>query len=411
MKWGYTILSAVLCLVLLGTPAAAAGTLITDGESGETAAQLMALETPSVFDDAVPVVTKPAELTVGGKSAVLMEMASGTVLYEKNAHEPLPIASVTKVMTLLLVMEALDDGRITLQDKVTCSSEAAAMGGSQIWLETGEVMSVHELIKAAAVVSANDACAALAEHVSGSIEGFVQAMNDRAASLGMKDTKFLDCSGLNDEAHSSAYDVAVMSRELMKHRQITQYTTIWMDSLRGGKSQLVNTNKLVRFYAGATGLKTGTTSAAGHNLSATAERNGMGLVAVILGCDTTAERFGGARKLLDYGFAQYGTYTPTPDPSLLQPIAVLRGVRAQVDVTCEDMQPLLIKKGTEKSITCTVTMAEDVEAPVEAGQIVGEVKVEQDGKVLATYNVVTKEAVARLGFGTVLGRLCRALCA
>ena len=411
MKWGYKFLAICLCFVLLFSQTTTAATVITDGESGETAAELMALETPLVFDEAVPVVNTSAELAVGGKSAVLMELASGTILYEKNAHEPLPIASVTKVMTLLLVMEALDSGKITLEDKVTCSAEAAAMGGSQIWLETGEVMTVHELVKAAAVVSANDACAALAEHVAGTIEGFVQAMNDRAAELGMKDTQFLDCSGLNDEAHSSAHDVAVMSRELMKHRQITQYTTIWMDSLRNGQSQLVNTNKLVRFYAGATGLKTGTTAAAGHNLSATAERNGMGLVAVILGCDTTAERFGGARRMLDYGFAQYSVYTPEVDTSQLTSIPVVRGVETQAEVMCPQMQPILIKKGSEKAITCTVELAEDVEAPVEVGQIVGEVTVSQDGKVLATYNVVAKEAVERLGFGVVFGRLCKALCA
>jgi len=190
-------------------------------------------------------------------------------------------------------MEALDQGRITLEDPVTCSDVAASMGGSQIWLEPGEIMTVHELLKAAAVVSANDACAALAEHISGSIEGFVSEMNTRAAELGMNDTLFLDCSGLSDDAYSSAYDVALMSRELMKHKKITEYTTIWMDTLRDGKSQLVNTNKLVRHYSGATGLKTGTTSKAGHCLSATAQRDGLELVAVILGCETTDERFGG----------------------------------------------------------------------------------------------------------------------
>ncbi|MBO5929387.1 MAG: D-alanyl-D-alanine carboxypeptidase, partial [Clostridia bacterium] len=242
-------------------------------------------------------------LTVGGKSAILIDFTSGKVLFQKNEHEKLPIASVTKIMTLLLVMEALDNGMISLTDSVTCSAEAASMGGSQIWLEPGEVMSVHDLVKAAAVVSANDACAALAEHVAGSVEEFVARMNTRAAELGMNDTHFLDCSGLNDEAYSCAYDVAVMSRELMKHPTIKQYTTIWMDTLRDGQSQLVNTNKLVRFYEGITGLKTGTTATAGHNLAATAERNGLALGAVMLGCTTTAERFGGARTLLDYGFA------------------------------------------------------------------------------------------------------------
>ncbi len=411
MKTVSKIAALVLCGVLALTPHVGARTMIVESEAGETAAELTALTTPVVFDEALPVATTPAELTVGGKSAVLMDLSSGTVLYQKNEHEPLPIASVTKVMTLLLVMEALDDGKITLEDKVTCSPEAASMGGSQIWLEPGEIMSVHELVKAAAVVSANDACAALAEHVSGSIEAFVQEMNTRAAELGMNDTLFMDCSGLNDEAHSSAYDVAVMSRELMKHAQIKQYTTIWMDTLRGGQSQLVNTNKLVRFYQGATGLKTGTTSTAGHNLSATAERNGLGLVAVILGCETTDERFGGARRMLDHGFAQYSLYTPQVDPSLLTPIPVLRGVETEVAVDADAATPILVKKGQEKTIACTVELAEDVEAPVAQGQIVGEVRLTRDGETVATYPIVTKAAVERMNLGVAFGRLWRAVCA
>lgn len=411
MKTVSRIAALVLCGVLALTPHVSARTMIVETEAGETAAGLMALTTPAVFDEALPVATTPAELTVGGKAAVLMDLSSGTVLYQKNEHEPLPIASVTKVMTLLLVMEALDDGKIALDDKVTCSPEAASMGGSQIWLEPGEIMTVHELVKAAAVVSANDACAALAEHVSGSIEGFVQEMNTRAVELGMNDTLFLDCSGLNDEAHSSAYDVAVMSRELMKHPRIKQYTTIWMDTLRGGQSQLVNTNKLVRYYQGATGLKTGTTSTAGHNLSATAERNGLGLVAVILGCETTDERFGGARRMLDHGFAQYSLYTPQVDPSLLTPIPVLRGVETEVAVDAGAATPILVKKGQEKTITCTVELAEDLEAPVVQGQIVGEVRLVRDGETVATYPIVTKTAVERMNLGVAFGRLWRAICA
>ena len=277
MKRGKRLLAALLGALLigllpLGALAEEAPAVIVDIEGGETAEALMAEDADEVWEPVGTVPADTAALDVGGKSAVLMEQSSGDILFEKNPHEKMPIASVTKVMTLLLVMEALDEGLITLDEPVTCSPTAASMGGSQIWLEVGEVMTVDELVKAAAVVSANDACAALAEHLSGSIEEFVARMNQRAAELGMNDTLFLDCSGLNDEAYSCAYDVAVMSRELMKHPKITDYTTIWMDSLRGGTSQLVNTNKLVRHYAGATGLKTGTTSKAGHNLSATAER-------------------------------------------------------------------------------------------------------------------------------------------
>ena len=404
------VLCLTMCALLLLSYPVGAATVIVDTESGETAAELTALETPPVFEDALPVVNNASSLEIGGKSAILMDLSSGTVLYEKNTHERLPIASVTKIMTLLLVMEALDAGTIALDDMVTCSPQAASMGGSQIWLEPGEMMSVHDLVKAAAVVSANDACAALAEHVSGSIEGFVQQMNTRAAELGMKDTNFLDCSGLNDEAYSCAHDVAVMSRELMKHPRIKQYTTIWMDTLRNGQSQLVNTNKLVRFYQGATGLKTGTTSTAGHNLSATAERNGMGLVSVILGCTTTDERFGGARKLLDYGFAQYGLYTPQIDASALQPIPVLRGVETQVEIAAEELKPLLVKKADEKTLSTVVDLAEDLEAPVEDGQIVGKVCVMQGETELASYAVTARKTVGRLDFAACLQRLFQALC-
>ncbi|MBQ7038323.1 MAG: D-alanyl-D-alanine carboxypeptidase [Clostridia bacterium] len=370
----------------------------------------MSLEVPKSLSEVVSTAAGTA-LEVGGKSAVLMELSSGQVLFEKNTHEKLPIASVTKIMTLLLVMEALDKGMIDLQDPVTCSAEAASMGGSQIWLEPGEIMTVHELIKAAAVVSANDACAALAEHVAGSIEEFVQRMNTRAAELGMQDTLFKDCSGLDDTAYSCAYDVALMSRELMMHPLIKNYTTIWMDTLRNGESQLVNTNKLIRFYQGATGLKTGTTSTAGHNLSATAERNGLGFVAVILGCSTTDERFGGARKLLDHGFANYALYTPQIDPDTLIPIPVLRGTAESVTVESGDLSPILVKKGEEKELSCTVTLSEDLEAPVTKGQIVGAVTVSREEKTIAEYAVRAAEEVPRLSFGVCLLRLFTALSA
>lgn len=407
-------LAAFGCAALLagwgGTALAEeAAAVITDTSDGATAAELLAENE----EEWVPTAAAPAEpgaLKVGGKGAVLMDLSSGKILFEQNARNRVPIASVTKVMTLLLVMEALDAGQITLEEPVTCSAEAASMGGSQIWLEPGETMSVHELIKAAAVVSANDACAALAEHISGSIESFVALMNQRAAELGMTDTRFLDCSGLSDDAYSCAGDVAQMSRELMKHEAIRNYTTIWMDTLRGGKSQLVNTNKLVRHYNGATGLKTGTTQKAGHCLAATAERDGFGLVAVILGCATTDERFGGARKMLDYGFANYSIFTPTVDPSLLAPVPVLRGVEEQVEVELEPVQSLLVKKGEEKAVELTVDLAADLEAPVLKGQVVGEVALKLHGEKAASYAVCAAREIPRVNFGLALQWLLRALC-
>lgn len=404
------IIAAVACAALLLTLPVSAKTVMIDTESGETADELMSLTPPKVLSEVVSTAAG-ATLEVGGKSAVLMELSTGQVLFEKNIHEKLPIASVTKIMTLLLVMEALDTGLIDLQDTVTCSDVAASMGGSQIWLEPGEIMTVHDLIKAAAVVSANDACAALAEHVAGSVEEFVARMNTRATELGMQDTLFKDCSGLDDTAYSCAYDVALMSRALMQYPLIKQYTTIWMDTLRNGQSQLVNTNKLIRFYQGATGLKTGTTSTAGHNLSATAERNGIGFAAVILGCSTTDERFGGARKMLDHGFANYTLYTPQVDPALLTPVNVLRGTEETVAVTEGTITPLLLKKGEEKGLTSTIELAEDLEAPVEAEQIVGTVTVSREGEVLAEYPLRAVREVPRLNFGICLYRLLSAISA
>lgn len=350
-----------------------------------------------------------AALAIGGKSAVLMEQSSGEILYEKNSHDKLAIASVTKIMTLLLVMEALEGELIRMDDTVTCSATAASMGGSQIWLEEGETMTVDELLKAAVIVSANDACAALAEHLCGTIENFVARMNERAAELNMTDTLFLDCSGLSDDAYSSAHDVAVMARELMTHKQIQQYTTVWMDTLRSGASQLVNTNKLVRHYEGATGLKTGTTQKAGHCLAATAEREGIAFVAVILGCATTDERFGGARAMLDYGFANYALYTPAPDTEALTPIPVRHGTEETVSVRADSASPILLKKGQEKKVVSETELAADLEAPVEEGQVVGSWQLMLDNAVLADIPIRAENAVGKLTLGRALGRLLSAL--
>ena len=394
-------LSCLLCASLLAGSALpvlaenSAPAIIIDTESGESVDELLSETVPAWAAEEEAVPTEGEALELSCKSAVLLEMNSGTVLYEQNAHEKLPIASVTKIMTLLLIMEAIDAGTITYQDMVTCSAYAASMGGSQIWLEEGETMSVDDMLKAICVVSANDCCAAMAEYLAGSVESFVARMNEKASALGMDDTQFVDCSGMSDDGYSSAYDVALMSQALMQYSDITRYTTIWMDSLRDGKSQLVNTNKLVRYYDGITGLKTGTTSTAGHNLSATAERDGLKL----------------ARKMLDYGFANYGVYTPTVEESELTPVKVLRGTASCVEVTADPPQPLLVKKGQEKNIEKTVSLSADVEAPVYADQVVGTVTLSLDGQELASYNIRAKEEVPRMTVGAAYCRLLSALIA
>ena len=376
---------AILLVVSLLTVSvwADGGRVLYDESGGESLEELLR-EDAEVW----PTVALPADgadLQVEAKAAVLMDQGTGQVLYEQDAHAHLPIASVTKVMTLLLVMEALDSGKIQWTDPVTCSETAAALGGSQIWLEPGEIMSVEELVKAAVVVSANDACAALAEHISGSIPAFVSAMNARAAQLGMTDTEFKDSSGLDDSGYSCAYDVALMSRALMEHAEIERFTTIWMDSLRGGASQLVNTNKLVRHYEGATGLKTGTTSAAGHCLTATARRGETAFIAVVLGCATTKQRWAGARAMLDYGFATYVSYTPPAEAVTVDPIPVLRGQQRQVAVAADPAVRLLLAKGTEGEVRVETQPAADLEAPVAAGQTVGVWRVMQGEELLGEY--------------------------
>ena len=338
--------------------------------------------------------------TLSAKSAILMEMSSGQVLMEKNADEKLPPASITKIMTLLLVMEVLDTGAITLEDKVTASREASSKGGSQIWLKEGEVMTVHELIKATAVASANDASTALAEYIAGDETGFVAMMNNRAMELGMTNTNFENCSGLDDTAenhYTTARDIAIMSRELMKHEKIKEYTTIWMDSLRNGETELVNTNRLVRFYKGATGLKTGTTSKAGYCISATAQRDGMELVAVVLGSDNSTDRFEDAKKLLNWGFANYSVYEPQIDASLITDVTVLCGEQEKITPIVKNPNPILIKKGTEEKITQRVDICVDVEAPVEKGQKLGAVYFEMNDEVLATCPIISENEVQKRG--------------
>ena len=348
------------------------------------------------------VVASAKEETVAGtlsaKSAVLMEMSTGKVLMESNPDEKLSPASITKVMTILLTFEALESGQIKLEDRVTASRNASSKGGSQIWLKEGEAMTVHELLKATVIASANDACTALGEYISGDETSFVALMNKRAKELGMNNTCFENCSGLDDTVtnhYSTARDVAIMSCELIKHEKVKEYTTIWMDSLRNGETQLVNTNRLIRYYDGATGLKTGTTSKAGYCVTATAERGGMELVAVALGSDNSSERFEDAKKMLNWGFANYEIHQPQIDMSLITDVTVLYGKESVLKPIVETPRKILVKKGEGDKITQRVDMCVDVEAPVEKGQTLGKVYFEIDGKILDECTILTDKNYER----------------
>ncbi len=342
----------------------------------------------------VAAVSAEAPLELSAKSALLMEGSTGKVLFEKASHEALPPASVTKIMTMLLVMEALDSGQYTLDDMVSVSSLAASMGGSQVFLEENEQMSVHDMLKAVAVASGNDAAVALAEFTAGSHQGFVDKMNKRAKELGMNDTTFINCNGLDEAGHvTSANDIALMSRELMRHPKIFEYTTIWMDSLRDGAFGLVNTNKLVRFYQGATGLKTGSTSVAGFCISATAKRDDMDLIAVVMGAPTSKERFADATKMLDYGFANYGICSSLVSEDELAPIAVKKGIKDTVDIGLADGFSLLMEKSKIANMEKTITLPDHIEAPVHAGHKIGEVEFFSEGKSVGKCDIVAKADV------------------
>ena len=305
-------------------------------------------------------------------SALLMEKQTGTVLFAQDEHTPREPASVTKIMTLLLVMEAIDSGALSYDDVVTGSAHAAGMGGSQIWLKENEQMTVRDLLKAVCIVSGNDAAVALAEHLAGSEDAFVERMNARAQELGMNDTHFVNCTGLPADGHvTSAYDIALMSRELIwRHPDIRRFTTIWMDSLRDGASMLVNTNKLVRFYPGTTGLKTGSTSSAGYCISATAEKDGMELIAVVLGGSTSDKRFADAKTLLNYGFASYSLVTVVPE-SPLPAVPLTLGTQKAVQSVLTDKNALLLEKSRANGLTQAVSLPDAVDAPVEAGEPLG----------------------------------------
>ncbi len=349
---------------------------------------------------------------VKAKAAVLMDVSTGKVLMSMNPDKQLFPASVTKIMTLLLVTEAIDSGKISLTDMVTASATAASKGGSQIWLKEGEQMSVDDLLKATAVYSANDACTALGEYLAGSDEAFTAMINERAKELGMVNTHFDNCTGLDDDTDThltTAMDVAIMSRELLKHERITNYTTIWMDSLRGGATELVNTNKLVRFYEGTTGLKTGTTNKAGCCVSASALRDGTHLVAVVMGSENSDDRFNGAKAMLNWGFANYTTVTPQIDKSLITDVKVINGFEDVITPEVPQSSSVLVKKGEEQKIKTDIELCVDVEAPVEKGQVLGKVILSLEGETLGEYNLTAPKSVRKLKFSDIFSRLLASL--
>lgn len=348
-------------------------------------------------------------LDLSCESAILISQDTGEVLYEHNAHEQLRPASVTKVMTILLIMEEIEAGRLSYSDRVACSENASSMGGSQIWLDTTEELSVDEMLKAICVVSANDCTVAMAERIAGSEELFVERMNQRAQELGMRDTVFKNCHGIDEDGHvTSSYDIALMSRELLRnHPDITRYTTIWMDSLRDGKSELVNTNKLIKNYQGATGLKTGSTSLALFNLSASATRDGLSLIAVVMRAPTTKDRFSCARKLLDYGFSNYEFRSFAERDCEVMSVPVMKGTEAEVAVRYADSVGMVMKKKGAFDVEQEVVVNGDVVAPVQVGDVLGKVFYRVDGEEVASVELVADSSVEKLSVFTMGKRVIK----
>lgn len=348
------------------------------------------------------VTDNPLALDCG--AACLIEQNSGLIIYDYNMHEKLRPASVTKIMSLLLIMEALDSGKIQLTDKIPCTEDAAKMGGSQIWLDVRETLTVEEMLKAICVVSANDCVVAMADYLEGSQDAFVKKMNQKAQELGMNDTTFKNCHGIDEDGHlTSAYDIAIMSRELLiNHPSITKYTTIWMDSLRDGKSSLVNTNKLVRNYNGCTGLKTGSTSIALYNLSASATRNNLSLIAVVLKAPTPAIRFSNAQKLLDYGFSNYTVTSFGKKGDVIKSVEIKKGTASSVDAILENDAEVLMSNGSSKDITQEIKLDDTFTAPILEGQKLGEVEFSTNGNVVSTVNLVANKSSDKLSFGSII---------
>ena len=361
----------------------------------------------------LPFSAAAVDLNVPAKSALLMDVATGTILYENNAHEALAPASVTKVMTMLLIMEAIDSGRIHWDDTVTASETAAAKGGSQVYLKAGETMTVSDMLKAIAVSSANDCACAMAEHLAGSESAFVDAMNARAKELGMNDTHFVNCTGLDDAPEAkdhltSAHDIAVMSRELLKnHPDIKKFTTIWMETLRNGTFGLSNTNKMVRFYSGCTGLKTGFTSSAGYCLSASAQRDGMELVAVVMGSESSKERFAACKSMLDYGFANFAVVSPEAEQELTIPVNL--GKADAVTAIPSEASTLLVDKSQASSVNIKTELEESVDAPVSKGQRLGTMTISVGEQVLKQIPLVAETGVEKLSFSDIFLRMLKAI--
>ena len=358
---------------------------------------------------------KPSALSekeLTAPSAILIEPTTKKVLFEHNSHEKRPCASVTKVMTLLLIMEAIEEGKITYEEMVTSSQRASSMGGSDIWLEEGEQMSVDDMVKAIVVASANDASVAMAEHICGTEEEFINKMNQRAKELGMNDTTFKNCNGLDEDGHlTSAYDVAIMSAELIKHEKIFDYTSIWMDSLRNGKTQIVNTNKLLKTYRGITGLKTGTTNEAGCCMSASATRDGLSLIAVVLGCKTGTERFKDCATLLDYGFANYKYQLLSSPDEISKEIEVKGGMQKSIELSYNINGGFVLPKGSDNSLEYKITLPEYLEAPVKKGDKIGKVTYTTGKEELASFDIIAKNETEEINFGSVFNLLYNALIA
>lgn len=403
MKILKVLLSLILCVAvgLSANMLACAKTVSSECDITDVAVPIAATETDLPFG---------AALEIKAKSAILLEPETLEILYESNADEQLPPASITKIMSLVLIMEAIDRGDLKTEDVITASAHAASMGGSQIWLKENEAMTVDDLLKATVIASANDATVALAEAVAGSEEGFVELMNRKAKDLGMTGTVFKNATGLDAEGHlSTAHDVALMSAELLKHPLIKNYSTVWMDTLRDGQSELVNTNKLVRFYSGTTGLKTGTTESAGYCLAASAQRNGLSLVAVIMGGDTSPARFEGAKKLLDYGFANYTMDRIKPEVKNGTEIKVSGGTAGSVPLKAEGECAVLLKKTERTAITQNINLPESVPAPVNRGDKIGEIEILSGETLIGAISITAKESVARMRFSVAFSWLVRGL--
>lgn len=402
-KFIYITCIVLLCSFILFNTFAFAVSDVTAYVWSNQSKKLETAETSVGLNSSSATVTdNPLALDCG--AACLIEQNSGLIIYDYNMHEKLRPASVTKIMSLLLIMEALDTGKIQLTDKIPCTEDAAKMGGSQIWLDVRETLTVEEMLKAICVVSANDCVVAMADYLEGSQDAFVKKMNQKAQELGMNDTAFKNCHGIDEDGHlTSAYDIAIMSRELlMNHPSITKYTTIWMDSLRDGKSSLVNTNKLVRNYNGCTGLKTGSTSIALYNLSASATRNNLSLIAVVLKAPTPAIRFSNAQKLLDYGFSNYTVTSFGKKGDVIKSVEIKKGTTSSIDAILENDAEVLISNGSNKDVTQEVKLDDTFNAPILERQKLGEVEFSINGNVVSTVNLVANKSSDKLNFGSII---------